>query len=220
MPVGEAMPNLCCTARGYSILDLAKSPKMDLLVDECNARPPLPAGLVPTNSIVPAGVVVSHLRVTQIHRIADLPKIHPSVIAAYSIYMVDLFVRPLTSHHRPHDTMRFSRNSKKMARPVTAAIHTGKGGLSGKLRIPYFSLPFRRPVPCYKKAGTALPPSKLTSFRVVLKKLVQHFRIGQSLISHSVSPHVRGQGRALLTQRFRPVSYGGFTLCSQVGEHR
>lgn len=37
-------------------------------------------------------------------------------------------------------------------------------------------------------------------------------------ISHVVSPYVRGQGRALLTQRFRPAFSSGILLCSQEKE--
>ncbi len=35
-------------------------------------------------------------------------------------------------------------------------------------------------------------------------------------ISHGVSPHVCGQGRALLTQRFRPAFPSRITICSQL----
>jgi hypothetical protein len=147
-----------------------------------------------------------------IFAIGNTSKIPYPVVRAVSIFVVNLIRRPLSVYDGPNNPMRFIGSVEYLTRLIAFAF-------SCKSRLPSESR-----VPC---APSALLSEKLTRSCAVNK--APRFRfIDEQVIkfdwnsggayqrySHSEGTFRCGQGRALLTQRFRPAFSSRFTFRSQ-----
>lgn len=146
----------------------------------------------------------------------NLAKIAYAIIRSVSVYVVQKTYRKAPIVHEPSNPMPLLGMAEDRALRVPIRLYW-KSWLAGMLCIP-------SPTNCQRAKSRGRPthagvsgfPRQLPSFRIVFKKLAQDLCRGQVFISHVVSPHVRGQGRALLTQRFRPAFFSKNPLKQQV----
>jgi len=173
---------------------------------------PLPSPARPGHSYVARLVRFAEAHILTILGLRRLSQIFKAVIRLISVDMVDPD-RVAPMHELPNNPVRLVVRAINFsvliaARPVDAV----KCSLPGPARVP------RR---CHNHVGEMIfgppPPKKQTCFAFVAERLAKKISIGQFFGSHVVSPHVRGQGRALLTQRFRPAFPSRITVCSQGG---
>lgn len=142
---------------------------------------------------------VSHVRL-----LVNASQICPAVIRSVAIYVIDV-IRIVTSHPFPNHSMLKKAGAINRAKTISITFRRIEGRRSGPTSVPDSRHHLSASFPSCKVADRAHAPSQFTRLRAVIKKIAQAILRRQWGFSHSVLPHVRGQGRALLTQRFRPT---------------
>lgn len=132
----------------------------------------------------------------------DVPKIDYPVVVPVPVYMVDYY-RPSTVCDGPNNSMREQGAASKGAEKVALLARRGECWLVGAASVPLSAAN----IITGKIGGIASIPGQHPGFRVVADLLAKAVYVGHLMLSHVVSPYVRGQGRALLKQRIRPVLY-------------
>lgn len=168
---------------------------------------PLPSTRIDTD--VPGRVVRGAARIGHVLRMRNVTQILQTVIRWIPIDMVN-HVRLFAMGHLPNHPVRLVVDSKD--RTVKAASIAGREcAPSSVLTVPPAALDSR----C-KMLRRTRSPKQMADLRVINQQVAEKLGIRQFLGSHvNLYNRFRGQGRALLTQRFRPASYGRVTVCSQ-----
>lgn len=116
-----------------------------------------------------------------------ISKVTPSVVSGLAVDVVDVFSGPRPSHKKKRKAMDGEHLSPKINSRIALAVQRTRT----LARANFAAGPFY-PLKCAGLGviGQIFPQRGYKTIRV---------------FSHSVSPHVRGQGRALHKQRFRPA---------------
>lgn len=154
-------------------------------------------------------VVRRSARISHVLGMRGVAQILQSVVERIAVDVVN-HIRLFIVNHLPDHSMSFVMRCKDGA--VQAASITGcECTPSCVFAVPPTGLRRR-----LEKLWRTLPPKQTARLRVIFEQLAEKVCLGQILRSHrNLHNRFRGQGRALLTQRFRPVSYGRFTIRSQ-----
>lgn len=144
----------------------------------------------------------------------DAPKILPPIVLRIAVYVVDM-LRLFPGHKLPYYSVLEKLPIADCTAKIPVRLCAVQCWLPGIFCVPDFGVDFRRSFRMREFVDPAKLPFYFSSFRIVIEKLAKPFYGWQSSCSHVVSPYVRGQGRALLTQRFRPVFHSRITVCSQ-----
>lgn len=205
--MGWAEPVILLSARARSprLISCRKVAEMFRSVSYRDLCAPFPRVGVPINTSHTTSVPATHTEISKVFRSGYGAEIAKPIVASTAINVVDVRAWPNTMDKRPNHAMRGESPLVDIANPIPAP-RSRKRLRPGPLSV--------KPL---RSFGPAWEPIKPARFSIIAEKIAHLFRCGYRLNNHSVSPHVCGQGRALLTQRYRPVSYGGFTLCSQAG---
>jgi len=171
---------------------------------DSDARAPVARRLVPSNAVMATRIMGPHNCVPRVFRRRNGSQVAPSVIAPNPVRMVNLIDGPVADHPCPYDSVGFVITLQQVASPIPLRVNMVQSGLTCELSIPDFGSGGRRKPIWPEDAGVACAPSHDTSRWVIIEKIAEFFRTGYRAISHVVSPHVRGQGRAALTRCFRP----------------
>lgn len=151
---------------------------------------PLPA-FMSRDAEQAAASVVGHCRpdILPIHSAVRLPQINQPVVFSVPVDVVYFPHRPPTECEQKNNTV-----PQQVPPPKSA----------GDVSIPIYPADLR---PSSHPSTWGLRPKKNTGFEIASYVFRNGGEVVIGRFSHSVSPYVRGQGRALLKQRFRPVSY-------------
>jgi hypothetical protein len=112
-------------------------------------------------------------------------------------------------HNRPNDTMGDVSLPEDVAHPI--AVHDEVESWLPRV----LSVPHAKPSVAREHFWGSREPKQVTGGRIVSQQLADQLGTDIYSGSHGALPRVRGQGRARQQPRFRPVSYGRFTICSQ-----
>lgn len=162
---------------------------------------PTPNSLTPRNACDARRIVLVPGVIFPIDAFRHIPKVLYTIVASDAVDVVDLPFRPFPMNNSPYDAMGFMVPPENPSN-VVALIACAKGFLASEPRIPNFPSTTIREV-----TQGSFFPEQPPGRAVIIEHVAQILRRRYSGISHVVSPHVRGQGRALLQQRFRPALF-------------
>jgi hypothetical protein len=143
------------------------------------------------------------LEVLAINAMRHVTKIRDAIIGWIPVDMVDGPARPLSSVNGPTNAVRKEYIPQNIT--LLCAPYTRRGRKSFFLREARLkTLPKSF---ASKHRFGAVSPIEKAGAGLKSKKLAAKFGCDIGAVSHSVLPHVRGQGRARVQPRFRPAFY-------------
>lgn len=149
-----------------------------------DGRLPLLTLLIPTNTCHAARIVSASARVLHVVAVRAVLEIAPAVVAALTIFVVDL-VGFLTSHHFPDDTVCEILFPENRSAPMTAVGGGGHRLFARKARVPS--------VPCpgsWKHFARALAPIQFPGIGLVAEEFAQD-GLGGEVVRHYHQPAMR-----------------------------
>ncbi len=214
MPRGISESTLGILAGCGSLYRIAEPTRPHSRAIDFYFRAPSPVTAIPRDTIVPRGIIDAHGAVPSVYGLRNLSQIAPAVVGFDAVGVIDDVIRPAAGHPRPSRSVGAHGSTKKVPAQVPVSFRC-KRRLTCKAPVPYSCLDLGRSMRSVEQFGGALAPRQNAGLGIVIKNLAEKVRRGQVSVSHVVSPYVYGQGRALLTQRFRPALDSGITICSQ-----
>lgn len=203
---------LCRHPSALGVLKISVIPKVYTAAIAANSRMPFRYGWNPLDSVHagPVARLKSHIAVVLSK--VDLSQVLNAIIMPIAVYVVHRDW-PSSMHNRPHDAMGERGTAKDGAKQVAVVPLGAKGALTATTSVP---LSASKRV-ATEVLGASFVPVEKACFRLSSHQLAKIRNLGHWIFSHVVSPYVRGQGRTLLKQRFRPVFHNRIALCSQAG---
>lgn len=168
---------------------------MPLSLDR-DLRPPI--GPVPANPQIPRVVIAPRLpHVLKVGATVNFSQISQGIIKAIAVYVVNVADWPAPVRNCPRDAM----GEIILPAEIKCSI--------ARLTDPTSLRARRSPV------ADCLQPDDYSRLAVISKKLAKLLGCVRGTFSHIENNLSFGQGRALLTQRFRPAFLNRITICSQ-----
>jgi len=183
---------------GMGLFRRRELPEVNAFLVHLDLRSPSPVLPMKIDAEKSAGVVRhGTVNVLTVHRPTGLSKIAPAIVGPLSVDVVNLSFWPLAQKQNEGNPMALVRSPFKRNSSIPFAVY----------------------IPCdlaYRTATTrTLYPADVSGFWVVRKIFRKLGVAGRKIVSHFAVLSRGGQGRALLTQRFRPAFYARFLICSQ-----
>lgn len=172
-----------------------KTSKMRPAAVGARASSPFTQFRVPINTCSPAAIVRPQAGIAAVFVEGGVSQISESIIGPNAVYVVDNTFWPNPELNGPCDPVCLVNVVVNAADPIAFFRHCGECFRPDVSRVPTWS--GIRPV----------KPIKLSRFRFITKQFATQFGCDNRLNSHSVLPHVCGQGRARVQPRLRPVFY-------------
>lgn len=191
--------------RVFSFLQINERAKPYGLAVPANTGDPTLCPSIPLNAVNARYVSLLQPQVPVAGSVIDLSQISNPVVVPFAIYVVNDF-RPSTMRDSPSYTVGSERAPAEGSKQVSVLAAGRESGLVSTPGVPLLASHCGAFSGRRRKIGFgSLAPEQFAGLGPVFDAIAQIGNVGQRMLSHVVSPYVRGQGRALLTQRFRPA---------------
>lgn len=195
---------LCRFPSRSSGTEVGKTPETHVLPPRFYPSAPLSVGVC--YACGPACVPAAPASVAVVFPARHRSQVGNAIVGTDAIDVINVFGRPFAVVQRPRHAVR--EKLTPVYRPgQIAPFHGCERDPPSEAAIP---------LPKLRHSRVSRKPVKIPGFRVVAQQLAHECcRRYVCFSQHSVLPHVCGQGRALLTQRFRSASHSTGALSHQ-----
>lgn len=153
---------------------------------DANLRDPSAARTL-IHTINPRPIATRALAVPLVLLGRTVHQVHPAIVRAVAVIVIDFWTRLFARHHLPNDAMRQDSLPVHAPLPIAVAGWGVQGALASALTIPDRCSALRRILRSREHRGGSRPPRQDTGLRVIVEQLAQMCRAWEYLWFHSVS---------------------------------
>lgn len=196
---------LCVSPSGFRVFQIDKCSETYGLAVSADASNPSLGACVPLDAVNTGYVALLQPQVSVARRVINLSQIGYPVVVPITVDVVD-DCGPIAMRNRPSHSVGREWPPSKGSEQVSVFSARRERAFIGASRIPLSAAHLSALSGSWREIGCRpRAPDQTPSFWLIVKAIAKVCNVRQGMLSHVVSPHVRGQGRSLLTQRFRPV---------------
>lgn len=209
----KSQPRLCTLPGGDRVVLIRENSEVMISPARLDLCYPFSSRFVPAYTGNTASIRRRSPHVTSIHPVTDDSQVGLSIVRFVAVDMVYVFSWPIAMQKSPRNTMGFISPRKNHPRQIAVKPNIIQRRCSCVPRVPAIPASLGA-----KYLTPTLKPHQMASFSIVSDQLIKFDRDTGGAYqrnSHGEQSFRGGQGRALLTQRFRPAFFSKIIVCEQ-----